>query len=166
MDGSLYSQIHELLGENLPVTAFVDMDGVLTEYRYGEGNLILSGDIDVYLNKRPIQSVIDFIASYYDVNNNEFIILTSCITREQEQAKLKWIKEHMRFFNPKDFVCILSDDFNQRIEKKVSFICDHAKTHPEENKTIVIEDTHEILKKCWESSLKKILPVHVINLIR
>lgn len=165
MNKSLYQQVNELLSSDTPTMLFVDMDGVLTEYKYGEGNSILNGDIEVYLDKRPIQTVIDIIAKYYNVNNNEFKILTSCIDKSQEKAKLKWVEKYMQFFNLKDFICVLSNDFNQRVDKKVDIICKYARKRPEK-RTIVIEDTHIILKKCWDKSQHKILPVHIINLIK
>ena len=166
MNNSLYEQVRRLLGGNSPIAAFVDMDGVLTEYKYGEGNSILNGETNVFLEKRPIQAVVDFVSKYYDVNNNEFKILTSCITKNQELAKLKWIESNMNFFNPNDYMCVLSKDFNSRVDKKVSIICDYVKAHPEKKKTLVIEDTHEVLKKCWDNNPEKILPVHVINIIK
>ena len=164
---SLYEQVTELLSSNIPITSFVDMDGVLAEYKYGEGKLILDGDVGVYSSKRPIKTVINFIAKYYDVNSNEFKILTSCITKEQGKVKLEWIKRHMKFFNPKDFIYVLNKDFStQRENKKVDIIMNHATEHPERKKILVIEDTHSILEKCWEKEPERILPVHVINLIK
>lgn len=165
MNKSLYYQVNEILSSSTPTMSFVDMDGVLAEYKYGEGNLILSGDQGVYLDKRPIKTVIDFVAKYYNVNGNSFKILSSCTTKDQEIAKREWIKRHMAFFDLDDFMCVLSDGLSQRVDKKVDIICGYAKAQPH-RKTLVIEDTHAILKKCWDMSQNQILPIHVINLIK
>ena len=61
---SLYFKVHQLLkcGD---VDVYVDMDGVLAEYKYGEGSKILNGDTSVYSQKRPIKTIIKFIRKYY-----------------------------------------------------------------------------------------------------
>lgn len=41
------------------ITIFVDMDGVIADYRFGEGLKIKSNESGVYLNKRPIKTTIE-----------------------------------------------------------------------------------------------------------
>lgn len=70
----------------------------------------------------------------------------------------------MSFFNIDNVYCILSEDFNKRIEYKVDFINQSLKDR--KTYSILIEDTHEILKKSWENNRNQLLPVLVINLIK
>ena len=159
---SLYSEVINLLKSKTKYDVYVDMDGVICEYRYGEGVKILNGETSVYSEKRPIQSVIKLIKKYYKRNN--FFILTSCIHKQQINAKKVWIKKYMPFFNIDNVYCILSEDFNKRIEYKVDFINQSLKDR--KTYSILIEDTHEILKKSWENNRNQLLPVLVINLIK
>ena len=41
------------------ITIFVDMDGVVADYRFGEGENIKSNKRGVYINKRPIYTTIN-----------------------------------------------------------------------------------------------------------
>lgn len=161
-DTSLYKKVIELLKSKEKINVFVDMDGVLSEYKYGEGLQILNGDSDVYLSKRPILTVIKLIKKFY--KRNHFIIISSCIKEQQIEAKKLWIKKYLPFFNLNDFHCIVSEDFESRIVNKVKFITEIIKAGKME--AILIEDTHEILKKTWEQNKNLLIPVLVINLIK
>lgn len=81
-----------------------------------------------------------------------------------DKCKKVWIKKYMPFFNIDNVYCILSEDFNKRIEYKVDFINQSLKDR--KIYSILIEDTHEILKKSWENNRNQLLPVLVINLIK
>ena len=47
---SLYYQVRQLLKKG-DIDVYVDMDGVLAEYKYGEGTKILNGEALVYSQK-------------------------------------------------------------------------------------------------------------------
>ncbi len=158
---SLYYKAHQLLNCG-DIDVYVDMDGVLAEYKYGEGTKILTGDTAVYFQKRPIKTIIKFIRKYFKRNN--FYILTSCIKENQIVAKKEWVKKYLPFFNQDNMVCIVSEDFESRINDKVNYIS--QKINSRNKKSILIEDTHEILKKSWEQNKELLLPVLVINLIK
>lgn len=70
---SLYSEVINLLKSKTKYDVYVDMDGVICEYKYGEGVKILNGETSVYSEKRPIQSVIKLIKKYYKRNNFFYI---------------------------------------------------------------------------------------------
>lgn len=158
---SLYYRVHQLLKCG-GIDVYVDMDGVLAEYRYGEGSKILNGDTSVYSQKRPIKTIIKFMKKYY--NSNNFYILTSCIKENQVEAKKEWVKKYLPFFNQNNIVCLVSKDFESRINDKVNDISQRVNSR--NKKSILIEDTHEILKKSWEQNKELLLPVLVINLIK
>lgn len=159
---SLYKQTLSLLKSKQNIDVYVDMDGVLAEYVYGEGEKILNGETTVYLNKRPIKTIAKLIKKYY--TKNSFYIVTSCKTFEQFETKKQWIKKHLPFFNLENVYCVFSENFSDRIGDKVKYIGDLVKSR--NNYSILIEDTHEILKRCWENNKESILPVLVINLIK
>lgn len=154
---------NEILNMQEKCTVLFDMDGVLCEYRYGEGSKILKGDTNVYLSKRPIQTVIKFLKECLDIGNDCFII-TSCVTKKQFNAKIDWISKNIPFFSSNRVYCVFHSDFDSRIEKKINKICEIAKIGKTQ-KYYVIEDTHEILSKLYALNEKNIIPVHVINII-
>lgn len=85
-----------------------DMDGVLAEYKWGENDLIKGGDTDVYLNKRPIYSVIE-VAKRLDDNGVSVGILSSCETTSQKEAKLKWLSRHTPFIKDNIYILVWSE---------------------------------------------------------
>lgn len=61
---------------------FVDMDGVIAEYKYGEGTNIKDNVSGVYLEKRPLTSIIDVLRLVSERYNIDTFILSSCLFYE------------------------------------------------------------------------------------
>ncbi len=153
-----------ILNKKEKSTVIFDMDGVLCEYRFGEGNKILNGDIDVYLNKRPIKEAIRFLKKCICRGKNCYIV-TSCVNKAQYDAKKEWILRHAPFFPAEKILCIFHDDFKDRIDAKVNKIID-IYSNCDNRKCYVIEDTHDILYKVYSIGDSNIIPVHVINIFK
>ena len=73
-----------------------DMDGVLAEYKWGENDLIRAGDVAVYSQKRPIESVIATAKELLD-SGVQVGILSSCCTLAQRDAKIEWLAKYAPF---------------------------------------------------------------------
>ena len=69
------------------ITIFIDMDGVVADYRFGEGKNIKNNKPGLYLNKRPICTTINNLKKINDELECEMCILSSCLYKEQAEEK-------------------------------------------------------------------------------
>lgn len=70
---------------------FVDMDGVIADYRFGEGHNIKNNVKGTYLKKRPIYTTINNLKKINDEEEFNIYILSSCFFKEQADEKNKWL---------------------------------------------------------------------------
>ena len=120
-----------------------DMDGVLAEFVAGEDKHIKNNVPNIYLDKRPIKSVIQVAEKLSKMKNVEVGILSSCDYSNQVAEKKQWLKKYLPFLqNNKIFILVWE---NQRYTKenrcfaKLSVIQD-IKGY---DKIYLIEDKHE-----------------------
>ena len=77
------------------ITIFIDMDGVVADYRFGEGENIKNNKPGLYLNKRPIYTTINNLKKINDELECEMCILSSCLYKEQAEEKSLWLDKYM-----------------------------------------------------------------------
>jgi len=143
---------------------FVDMDGVIADYRFGEGKNIENNIKGVYINKRPIYTAIDNLKIISDVSWIELYILSSCFYEEQANEKIMWLQKYAPFFKSENLIFTMNNNFINRKQAKIDVLkncldlddCDYV---------CLIDDTHDILFKGIEQLGEKFIPVHVITLI-
>lgn len=146
------------------IIIFVDMDGVVADYRFGEGDNIKNNKPGLYLNKRPIYTTINNLKKINDEINCEMCILSSCLYEEQAKEKDLWLNIYMPFIKPQNRLFILSKNFESRKKLKI----DKIKEKLDSNKcelAILIDDTHDILFFALSELKEKVVPFHVITLI-
>lgn len=143
---------------------FVDMDGVIADYRFGEGKNIKSNKPGTYLNKRPIETTIKNLEVLSKKDDVELFIISSCLFTEQANEKNQWLNKYANFFKKENRIFIIADNFESRKQLKV----DKIKEYISKNKntlTVLIDDTHEILFLAQEQLGELFVPMHVITLI-
>ena len=85
----LLEEIKKIIQNNSERTAiFVDMDGVVADYRFGEGDNIKNNKPGLYLNKRPTQNM-----SFIKKENKIFILSENFESRKK--LKIDKIKEKL-----------------------------------------------------------------------
>lgn len=146
------------------ITFFVDMDGVIADYRFGEGKNILNNVENIYLKKRPIKTTIKVIKKLKRNKKFDFYILSSCIFDNQVIEKEKWIKRNIKFIEKEKIKIVKSENIEDRKEKKVLKILEIMKKQNLEY-SVLIDDTHEILFLAERLSEGKIIPMHVITIL-
>lgn len=77
---------------------FVDMDGVIADYRFGEGINIKNNVQGIYLKKRPIITTINNLKEINKIDWIELFILSSCLYEEQANEKVLWLQKYAPFF--------------------------------------------------------------------
>lgn len=162
----LLEEIKRIMSEKKVNNAmiFVDMDGVIADYRFGEGDNIKSNKIGTYLNKRPIYTTINNLKLINKETNIELGIISSCLFQEQAKEKDLWLDKYVPYILKKNRIYTIADNFESRKQLKVDKIKDYMENN---NSTLVvlIDDTHEILFLAKKQLGDLFLPIHVITLI-
>ena len=143
---------------------FVDMDGVIADYRFGEGKNIINNIPNVYANKRPIKTTINNLKKISKEIKCDINIISSCLYNEQKVEKINWIDKNVNFISKENIYIIISKNFEARKEMKVNKISEIMKKK-QYDYSILIDDTHEILFLALEKGKGKIIPMHVITLL-
>ena len=146
------------------VAIFVDMDGVVADYRFGEGDNIKNNKPGLYLNKRPIYTTINNLKMINDEIDCEMHILSSCLYKEQAKEKDLWLNKYMKFIKQENKIFTISNDFESRKKLKIDKIKEKLDIN-ECELAILIDDTHDILFLALSELKEKVIPFHVITLI-
>lgn len=161
----LLEEIKKIIQTNSKkIIIFVDMDGVVADYRFGEGENIKNNKPGLYLNKRPIYTTINNLKKINDEINCEMCILSSCLYKEQAKEKDLWLTKHMSFIKQENRIFILSENFESRKKLKIDKIKEQLDSN-ECELAILIDDTHDILFLALSELKEKVIPFHVITLI-
>jgi len=161
----LLEEIKKIIEANYKkIAIFVDMDGVVADYRFGEGQNIKNNKPGLYLNKRPIHTTINNLKKINDEIACEMIILSSCLYKEQADEKDLWLNQYMPFIKKENKIFILSENFESRKKLKIDKIREKLDLN-ECELAILIDDTHDILFLAQSELKEKVIPFHVITLI-
>lgn len=161
----LLEEIKKIIENNSKkIAIFVDMDGVVADYRFGEGENIKNNKQGLYLNKRPIHTTINNLKKINDEIDCEMFILSSCLFKEQAEEKDLWLTQYMPFIKKENRIFILSENFESRKKLKIDKIRKKLDSN-ECELAILIDDTHDILFLALSELKEKIIPFHVITLI-
>lgn len=161
----LLEEIKKIIENNSKkIAIFVDMDGVVADYRFGEGENIKNNKPGLYLNKRPIHTTINNLKKINDEIGCEMFILSSCLFKEQAEEKDLWLTQYMPFIKKENKIFILSENFESRKKLKIDKIREKLDSN-ECELAILIDDTHDILFLALSELKEKVIPFHVITLI-
>lgn len=143
---------------------FVDMDGVIADYRFGEGKNIINNIPNTYASKRPIKTTINNLKKISNEIKCDINIISSCLYNEQKTEKINWLDKNVPFISKENIYIINSKDFEARKEIKVDEILEVMKKK-QYDYSILIDDTHEILFLALKKGKGKIIPIHVITIL-
>lgn len=134
------------------VTIFVDMDGVIADYHFG--------DTLNFKTKRPIRTNIKTLEAISKLNNVELYILSICKTSNQIDDKNIWLNKYASFFKRQNRIILSKDKYSnlKSMEIKCNFLKDFIKNNPQKF-IIVIDDDNGIL----EFLNKKIENIHLFQ---
>ncbi len=148
---------------NKKIVLFVDMDGVIADYRFGEGEKIRNNIKGVYLNKRAIKSTINIFELLSKTKIIDLYILSSCMFKEQARKKNEWLNAYASFFEYDKRIFVIAKNESRKdlkIAKVKSMIDDRII-----DMAIMVEDTHDILFAAKDILRDKLIPFHVITLL-
>lgn len=121
------------------VIMFVDMDGVIADYHFGD-------DLD-FKTKRPIRANIKTLKAISKLDNVELYILSICKTSTQIDDKNEWINKYAPFFKRENRIILSKDKYSslKSMEIKCNFLEGFISDNPKEY-IIVIDDDNDILE--------------------
>lgn len=144
------------------INIYVDMDGVVADYDMLSYETNKSNS-DVYLNKRPIKTIINVLEELSHIENVNIYILSVARLRNQIDGKLKWLKENMSFITP-DHINIIPRDEND-FKHAPTLKRDFLKNNIDINSiNIMIDDSHQVLDVLYSSGIN-VIPLHITSII-
>ena len=143
---------------------FVDMDGVIADYRFGEGDNIKNNVKGTYLKKRPIYTTINNLKKINDEEGFDVYILSSCFFKEHADEKDEWLDKYADFIKKENRIFTYNANFESRKDAKIQVIKEKLKLKEYEY-AVLIDDTHDILFKGIKELGDNFLPFHVSTLI-
>lgn len=116
---------------------FVDMDGVITDYNFGN-------KLD-FKNKRPLTTNIKTLKKISELKKVDLYILSICKKNIEIKEKNIWLDENAPFFKKENRIIISKEKEKNESSKylKYKYLKEYIK---EKKKIIVIDDDNEILK--------------------
>ena len=158
------NEINKIIKENFDknVGVFVDMDGVIADYRFGEGEKIRNNTKNTYLNKRPIISTINVFNLLSEIC--DLYILSSCMFEEQIKEKNEWLDIHAPFFKTNKRMFVIAKENKERKDLKILKI-KNLINNEIIDLAIMVDDTHDILFAAKDILKNKLIPFHVITVL-
>ena len=129
-----YNLINKL-SKDEKIIIYVDMDGVIASYDFGN-------PLD-FLNKRPLITNIKTLEKISHLKNVELHILSVCRKKKEVKDKNDWLDKYAKFFK-KDKRIILDKESNHSFTSK-ELKLNYLKTLNYNNKIIFIDDDNEVL---------------------
>ena len=126
---------------------FVDMDGVITDYDFGN-------KLD-FKNKRPLTTNIKTLKKISELKKVELYILSICKKNIEIKEKNIWLDENAPYFKKENRIIISKEKEKNESSNylKYKYLKEYTK---EKKKIIVIDDDNEILKYL-HNNLKEIV---------
>ena len=148
-----------------PFIVYFDMDGVCSEERTGEHDLVVGNVKDFYFNKRPIKTMLKVMKELHEAGV-EIGILSSCWYLEQADQKRRWLKIYAPFVEEKNehFVVYETITFTEE-EKPYLKAWELEKiTKGYDGEFLLVEDRHANIKAA-NKYFGKLVAEHVSCLV-
>ncbi len=163
----LVDEIKQTAKEN-KVNLFFDMDGTLVEYETGKKDAIINNLPNVYINARPLKSVLKQVKSLSKNKNITIYIVSNCHYHEQEQEKLAWLNKHMPYVKKENIKILVLSEMEFTTKEKPFLKSKYIKTIMEKEPASVnyfIEDDVPIIRASM-TALPELKVVHVSTFVK
>ena len=147
--------IPSFINNNEKQLVLFDMDGVLAEFIAGEDVFIENETPNIYLNKRPIKTVVKVAKKLSKMKNITVGILSSCSHQSQVLEKKKWLQKYLPFVQDGNiFIVVWANEkftmANRRKAKlkKIQTMSGYDKIFLIEDKHDNISETNKVIKNC------------------
>ena len=158
-------KIDDIYKKNKNIEIYLDMDGTIVELLFDKNQSYR--EKGVYLNKRPIEPVINEIE---EIRNRfpsiKFKILSCSKSNQMRDEKNEWLNINMPFINSNDRI-IFSEEAGDYLRDDRNIVkAEYINKNISDDKIIfLIDDDIEVLKGVQNLLKDNIIPVHVTSIL-
>ncbi len=136
------------------VKLFIDMDGVIASYNFGEP---LN-----FKTKRPLETNIKELKKVSHLENIELYILSICKKNQEIQDKNNWLDKHAPFFEYKNRYILSKEMIPNMASSKMKM--EFLRNYKTKSQKVLVDDDNQILKEI-SKELKDIILLQDSELI-
>ena len=162
----LYEKIKAICDSKEKVLFFIDMDGTIAEYTFFTKEFKERNRDGLFVNLRPLTSVIKCIEKTKEIPNIELYILSLCKYNSDIIQKVEWLGKHAPFIKRENIFILTRENLEYTPETiadvKAKFINEFLK---EDEHAIFLEDTHKNMEKAKDLLGGQIDNFHISSFI-
>lgn len=167
---NVYNRIEKFVisNQSKKIAMFVDMDGTIASLDIDINNDISKNTPGYFLNKKPLQKVIEVLSKVSKFNNVEMYILSACLYKEQAVDKSKWLNKYAPFFKKDNQLFVIKEVVEYTKKTKALIKTVFIIKTIEKNKidmVIYLDDEYLMLRKANSRLKNKILCLHISNFL-
>ena len=148
---SFYNRIEEICKKNNKVALFVDMDGTIAEYQIFPNDYITVETSGLFLNAKPLFSVIEVLEKLSKIENLDIYILSLSRSKIIVEEKKIWLKKYVPFIKEENYIILCREIGDYNYENRVHIKSDKMKEKLDKYDFLVfLDDEHNILRKAQE----------------
>ena len=103
---SFYNRIKEICKSNKNVALFVDMDGTIAEYRIFPNNFITVETKGLFLESKPLFSVIEVLEKLSEIENLDIYILSLSRSKIIFEEQKIWLKKYVPLIKEENYIIL------------------------------------------------------------
>ena len=160
---NFYNKIKTICCKYKKVAMFVDMDGTIVEYIVHPFGSITTKSKGLFLNGKPIKSVINELEKISKIDNLDLYILSMARSNIIVHEKKEWLKNNASFINEDRYIILNREagdygDDNRNIikAKKIQEKLDNGYDH-----AIFLDDDHKVIHKAQDCLKEKCDVFHI-----
>ena len=163
---SFYNKIEEICKKNNKVALFVDMDGTIAEYRIFPNDFITVETRGLFLESKPLFSVIEVLEKLSKIENLDIYILSLSRSKIIIEEKKIWLKKYVPFIKEENYIILCREIGDYNYDNRIHIKSDKMKEKLEKYDFVVmLDDEHNILRKTQEVLGDKGEAFHVSSVI-
>ena len=160
---NFYNKIKTICCKYKKVAMFVDMDGTIVEYIVHPFGSITPKSKGLFLNGKPIKSVINELEKISKIDNLDLYILSMARSNIIVEEKKEWLKNNASFINEKNYIILNREakdygDENRNIIKAKKI---QEKLENDYDYAIFLDDDHKVIHKAQELLKDKCEVFHI-----
>ena len=163
---NIYDKIKKISETNDKVLMFVDMDGTIAEYNFFTKEYQEENKDGLFINTRPLTSVLDCLNKISKINNIELYILSICMYEHDKKEKLDWLNKYTPFIKKNNRVILTQENNDYTPQNKFEVKAEYMNNLATNNEHIIfLEDTHENMRKSKELLGDRITNIHISSFV-
>jgi len=161
-----YERVKTICEKHKKVLFFIDMDGSIVEFDFFTKEFREKNQDGLFLNLRPLTSIIKCLEKINEIPNIELYILSICRYNDDAIQKIKWLDRYVPFLKNENRFILTRENGDYDIETKYDVKGEFIKKMLKEDEyAIFLEDTHDNMKKARDLLGDQITNFHISSLI-